>query len=244
MAWAPSNRTCWPSRERLVRELDGVGDERLEARDHAEVRLGDLAPVEGQAVVDLGQHGVLLAHGQLELLREDPRVEQVLHPDADARGLVGVGRADAPLGGAELVLAEEALDGPVELLVVRHDQVGVAREPHPTGVDPARLEHVELGEEDGRVDDHAVADDGGDARVEDPARHELQLQHLLAVDDRVPGVVPALVAHDHVGRLGQVVDEAALALVTPLGADDHRAGHARPPAGARSGARLSGTART
>ena len=102
---------------------------RREARHHREVLLGDLVGVERQPVVDLGEHAVLLAQREVELLAEDLRVEQVLHAQADAQRLVGVRRADAALGGAELVLAEEALGHAVELLVVRHDQVRVARQP-------------------------------------------------------------------------------------------------------------------
>jgi hypothetical protein len=48
----------------------------------------------------------------------------------------------------------------------------------------------------------------------------------LAVDDqRVAGIVPALEARDHVGALAQPVDDLALALVAPLGADDHHICH-------------------
>ena len=51
---------------------------------------------------------------------------------------------------------------------------------------------------------------------------------LLACDHhRVPGVVPALVAH-HVGvLLGEEVDDFGFAFVAPLGADDDGDGHAR-----------------
>ena len=114
--------------ERLVHEVHGVVDHRREARHHREVLLADLVGVDRQAVVDLGEHAVLLAQREVELLAEDLRVEQVLHAQADAQRLVGVGGADAALGGAELVLAEVALGDAVELLVVRHDQVRVARQ--------------------------------------------------------------------------------------------------------------------
>ena len=127
--------------------------------DHRQVLLADLVGVERQAVVDLGQHAVLLAQREVELLAEDLGVEQVLHAQADAQRLVGVGGADAALGGAELVLAEEALGDAVELLVVRHDQVRVARELHARRVDALAREHVELGDEHRGVDDDAVADD-------------------------------------------------------------------------------------
>ncbi len=49
---------------------------------------------------------------------------------------------------------------------------------------------------------------------------------LLAVDDqRVARVVAALEAHHQVGAARQPVDDLALALVAPLGADQHRGRH-------------------
>ena len=92
---------------------------------------------------------------------------------------------------------------------------------------PLRLEHVELVDQHARVDHDAVADHGRHPRVQHAARHELQLEHLAVDDDRVAGVVPALVADDERGFLGEVVGEPTLALVAPLGTDDHRAGHRR-----------------
>ena len=94
-------------------------------------------------------------------------------------------------------------------------------------VDAAALEHVELVEQHHGVDHHTVADDRRHPRVEHAARHELELEHLAVDHERVAGVVPALVAHDHRRLFGEVVGELALALVAPLGADDHCAGHKR-----------------
>ena len=48
----------------------------------------------------------------------------------------------------------------------------------------------------------------------------------LADDDRVPGVRPALVTADHISLLRKQVDDLALALVTPLRADDDGRWHA------------------
>ena len=93
---------------------------------------------------------------------------------------------------------------------------------------PLRLEHVELGDQHRGIDDHAVADHRRDVRVEHAARHELEREHLAVDHDAVAGVVAALVAHDELALLRQVVGEAALALVAPLGADDHRARHKTP----------------
>ena len=68
-------------------------------------------------------------------------------------------------------------------------------------VDALALEHVELGDQHRGIDDHAVADDRGDVRVEHAARHELQREHLAVDHDAVPRVVAALVADDEVALL-------------------------------------------
>ena len=87
--------------------------------------------VHGQRVVDPGQDLVLLHERCLDLLPEDLGIEQVLDPDPEPGVFVGVGGADALLGRADLVLAQIALDGGVELAVVGHDQMCVRGHPHP-----------------------------------------------------------------------------------------------------------------
>ncbi len=47
----------------------------------------------------------------------------------------------------------------------------------------------------------------------------------ILVDHGVAGVVAALKADDHIGILGQIVDDAAFAFIAPLGADDCGNGH-------------------
>ena len=205
----------------------------------AQVVVGDVVGRQGQAVVHLGQDGVLLLQRDVQLLAEDLGVEEVLDPEADARGLVGVGRADAALGRPQGVLAEEALGHPVQLLVVRHDQVGVAADHQAAGVDALDGQAVELVEQHGRVDDDAVADDRRDVLVEDSARHQLERERLAVDDDAVAGVVAALVAHDHVHLAGQEVGELALALVAPLGPHHHGCGHASLRSPSRFGLRTS-----
>ena len=161
----------------------------------------------------------------LDLLSEDLRIEQVLHPQADPHRPVGVGRADAAAGGAEAVLAEVALVQGIELLVVRQDQVRVARHLEPAAVDALGLEAIDLVEQHAGVDDHAVADDRHDVVVEHPARHELEGEGGAVDDERVPGVVATLVADDEPHLLREEIGDLPFALVTPLGADDDGGGH-------------------
>ena len=140
--------------------------------------------------------------------------------------LVGIGGADAPLGRAQAVLAQVALGQPVELVVVGHDQVGVAADQELPRVDPLGRQRVHLGQQHGGVDDHAVADHRRDVVVEDAAGHQLKGEGLAVDDDGVPGVMTALIADDQLHVLGEQVGELALPFVAPLGPDDHGCGHA------------------
>ena len=151
---------------------------------------------------------------------------QVLYPQPHPGGLVGIGGADPPLGGAQFVLAQVALGEPVQLVVVGHDQVGVAADQQPRGVDALGGEGVQLCEQHGGVDHHAVADDRGDVVVEDAARHQLECEGLAVHHDGVAGVVATLVTDDKLHLLGQEIGELALALITPLGPDDNGCRHA------------------
>ncbi len=89
---------------------------------------------------------------------------------------------------------------------------------------PRPSRSIELADQDLGVDDAAGADR---ARLagDDPGRDGADLVGLAVDDDRVPCVRPTLVAADEVGLLGEQVDDLALALVTPLRADDHGGRH-------------------
>src|SRR5205807_4533004 len=123
--------------------------------------------------------------------------------------------------------------------------VRVAGEADDVGRDPARLQLVDLGEEDLRVD-HAPRAEHAFLAGDDPARDLADLERLAAGDDRVAGVRTALVAAHDVRGLGEQVDDLPLALVAPLRADDHGRWHVRgvcqnprPPRGSSTCARFS-----
>ena len=185
----------------------------------------ELLQVEAGLPVRLVEHGVALGQHPLQARAQDARVEEVAHAHAGAPGAVRVGRPDAAPRGADLRAGEARLGRAVEGDVVGHDDVRRAADADARGVDAALREHVHLADERARVDHDAVADDGRDVRVEHAAGHEVQLEDLVADDDGVAGVVAALVAHDHVDRLGEQVHGLALALVAPLQADDDAGRH-------------------
>ena len=90
---------------------------------------------------------------------------------------------------------------------------------------PARAHGVHLSEEGLEVDDDARADHGR-AAADDAGREEVQGEVLRSELDRVPGVVAAVVAGHDVETVGEQVDELALALVSPLPAQDGQDLHA------------------
>ncbi len=111
--------------------------------------------------------------------------------------------------------------GAVEVLVVGHDDVGVARDAQAGAVEALALERVELLEHDLRVDDAAVANDGEDAVIHD-ARRDLVQRELVAVgDDGVAGVGTSLVANNAVEVTRDEVGDLALTLVAPLSTNEH-----------------------
>ncbi len=94
------------------------------------------------------------------------------------------------------------------------------------GVDAAPPQLLELVGQHLGVDHDPVADHARLAGVKDPRGDQVELPRLAVADDRVAGVVAALKSDDRVGALGQEVRDLALALIAPLGADDHDSWHA------------------
>src|SRR5206468_6566101 len=94
---------------------------------------------------------------------------------------------------ADLQLAEPPLRRLVERHVPGHDQVRLARDVHVRGGVAARLELVDLAEEDLGVEDAAGADHACLA-ADEAARDLPDLERLVADDDGVPRVRAALVA--------------------------------------------------
>ena len=177
--------------------------------------------------VDLLENGVLLSEHGFQLEAEDLLVQQILHADALAGGLVLIARSDAALRRANFVFAETLLIRTVEVLVVRHDDVRITADFEVLAGDSLGLEHGHLFDKHAGVHHHAVTDDRHRVLVHDTGRHQVQRQLLVAVVDRVAGVVAALVTHHKIVLARDQIGDLAFAFVPPLSADQNRAGHTR-----------------
>ena len=162
----------------------------------------------------------------VELGAEVVQVRKVADPDRAAANLVFIGGADAAPGGADLARAGSRLAQPVQLAVEGEDQRAIVGHREVLGGDRNALtfEFFDLGLEVPRIEHHAVADNRQRAG-DNAAGQQRELVDLFAHHQRMASVVAALKAHDGVGPAGQPVDDLALALIAPLGADYGDVGH-------------------
>jgi len=149
-------------------------------------------------------------------------VQQLAGQDGLFLVLVGIEGGDALLGGAVLLILQPLLLQGVQLPVPGQQQTGPFADQQILGGDvhAALADGVDLLEQILAVQGHAVAQDVHDTGAENAGGQQMQGELALFVDDRVPGVSAALIAHHHVILLGEVVHHAALALVAPVDTHD------------------------
>ena len=110
----------------------------------------------------------------------------------------------------------------VEGDVVRQDQrAGFADDDALARGHAAGFELVQLLEQGLGRQHHAVADQALNAVAQHARRDQVQHGFLTIDDERMAGIVPALKADHGCGLIGEQIDDLALALVAPLGADNH-----------------------
>ena len=158
-------------------------------------------------------------------------VGQVGDADHPAAHLVLVGRADAAPGGADLGHGILPLAGAVQLAMEGQDQRRVLGDHQRFGgdVDTLRSDRLDLVQQMPGVQHHAVADHAQLAAAHHARGQRVQLVDLAVDHQRVPGVMAALKARDHIRPLAQPVHDLAFTLVAPLGADHNDIGHQGPP---------------
>ncbi len=121
----------------------------------------------------------------------------------------------------------------VEQHVIGHDDVGPLGKPQVFQADARLSQLVHLTQDAVGVDHGARAYNTFGCRVKDPRWHEMQSKRAELVDHRVAGIVATLKTNDHIGVLGEKVDDTPLTLVAPLGAHDRANRHSNPPTGTR-----------
>ncbi len=104
--------------------------------------------------------------------------------------------------------------------MIRKNQVGAIADVQASrNADVGFFEHFDFGDERRGVDNHAGADDDVLLGPQDPTGDELENVAVLADDDRVPGIVASGDARDVIKRSRQIIDNLALAFISPLRAN-------------------------
>ena len=91
--------------------------------------------------------------------------------------------------------------------------------------DAGRFQRLDLAQQRRRVDHQAVADHGLLPGTQNAARDQLEDELLLADENRVAGIVAALIARHDIEPFREEIDDLAFALVAPLGAEDDYVSH-------------------
>ncbi len=200
----------------IMQQCDRIADIRAQTVRIAEILFEDSIIVQRLMIIEQLELLILYRQHFFEAAGELIRVYEIADADTDAVGLIHIAGADAALRRTDLVLAALFIADAVHEAVIREHDVGAVADADAREVDAARREGVHLLEHDFRIERDAVTDDAVRARKEDARRHEPQLVGFIIDDDGMAGVAAALIAHDRLCLLGEVVDDLALSLVAPL----------------------------
>ena len=183
--------------------------------------------VQGGGVVEVLQHEVVVLHDFRELVGELLRMEHVAETQSASRRPVLVRRTDAAAGGADLAVAEGFFPRRVQCDVIGQDQRTRRRDAQVVAdIDALFFELLDFLHQRVRRYGDAVADETLHVGPQDARRNEVQHGSLALDDEGMSGVVSALKTHCRRRLLGQAIDDLALALVSPLGAEhDDAASH-------------------
>ncbi len=207
---------------------------RVDVRENLRRDLGELCAelVGGDfGLAQASAQRIVVGEDAIDLGLEARQVLQVHDADRASADLVLIGRPDAALGRADAASAGRGLAQSVELAVERKDQGRILGDAEIVAAD-GDAEFLDLGDLVGErpgIDHDAVADDRELALAHHARGEQRELIGGAVDHQRMAGIVAALKAHHDIGALRQPVDDLALALIAPLGADDHDIGQIRVP---------------
>ncbi len=202
-----------------------VVHERGKATAEIAILLENLFPIGRPKIVQGAQNLVPFRHHVADALLELWFVQKI--GDAEGGGslhFVGIGGPDAAARRADRCPLGTLLAGGILLHVIRHHQMRFVTDAEIGWCDgdSACGQIIDFAEQRRRVEHDAVADDVHLARPKHADGKQMGGIFLAADADGVSGVGAAAVADDHIGPLGQQIDDLSLSLVTPLQPDDAR----------------------
>ncbi len=157
----------------FVHQQGGVNDIRPQPLGAGPVFRQDRLHLQRLLAVDRRQKSILLLQSPAQLLLKDGHIQKVLHPQAVARHLVGVGRPNAPTSGAQGFASPPLLLDLVQHQMIGHHQMGVGTDAQARSVQAIGLQFVHLCYQSPGVHHQTIADDAEDPRPMDARRDQV-----------------------------------------------------------------------
>ena len=211
----------------LIEVLAGIADVRCKLRaEFAAPRQHILKLIRFRAV-DILNGQVLPLQNAGQPLFKIRRVQKLPHHDGLLLIFVGIDRRDAAQGRAVFLILQTGFLQTVERTMVREDDGGalgnfeiLRRNGH------ARvLQRLNFTAQALQIDHDAVAQHVYNARQADAGGDEMKGEFAVLIHDGVARVVAALIPHDAVEVPSDQVADLALALIAPLGSNQHCRAH-------------------
>ena len=208
-----------PFADFLVEETSRIGKIGKDARGQRQISVGHFG---GRVELGVrnGSREPFFLDKFTTLGAEALRVGQVTEPQPPAAHLILVGRADSFGCGPDLPLSPGPFAGLLHGAMVGQDHMRMVADPQPVArLEACLAQGIQLFDKRFRVKDHSRAQYGGLFRTQHSAGEQLKDQLFVFMDYGMPGVGATLVARNDIEKLGEDIDDLALAFVSPLCAD-------------------------
>ena len=202
--------------QRLVQQIGRIADLILDLLRQRQIFVSDGIRVERFYAVELRQQIVFQRHSVCQTCAEIVRIHHIAHAQARARAFIHVARADAVFRGADLGVALCHFLAFILLDVIRHDQMAAIADAQAAHVHAFCLQVFHFFNEHLEIDHDTVADDTGCMAGDDPRWDQAQLKFFAIDHNRVASVVAALVTHNIIRALCEVVGDLPFPFVAPL----------------------------
>ena len=216
-----------PLRLRLAQIDAGVADEGLDLLAVIVHPRFQLVHGDRLSAVNAGKRQILPLQQILQMLIKMLGMQEFSRHNGLFLVFIGVKRRNALLGGAVLLILQPGfLQTVLKTVPGQQQRRPVADFQVVRGDGDALLGNIlHFLPQVFRVNGDAVSQDVHDTLPENAGGQQMQGEFAMLIDHGVAGVAAALITDDDVIILGEQIDHASLALVTPVDADDYSISH-------------------
>ncbi len=204
-----------------MQKTGNIGNHRPDSLCHLQSLFQYLLKVDNIGLEVILQDEIVVIEDLAKAGRKSLAVQHIPHLQATTGDLVLISRSDTSTGGTDRLLATSPLTRLIKRYVIRQNEgAGFTNFQSLAGRNAALFQHIELLEQRLGGEHHTITDETLDTLMQNPGRDQVQNRLLAIYYQGMPCIVPALKANHGMDLLGKKVNHLALALITPLGADN------------------------